>query len=340
MARRSRPVLADVAREAGVSIQTASHVLANTQNVRISDDTRERVRRAAEVVGYRPNRLAQAMKSGKTNLIGIWMPVERPVPTYARYLQHAYAQISGSGYEMIVTGLSGQLAYSAVGNAPQMWPVDGLFAIDAGKAATLLRSDPAHDSIPLCIVGLEEFTNADNISPAVRESVQDVVEALVRTEARKFLFVSLDWMLRDYPREQRRRGFTEGLGLHGISGDFLSCDGESFSAAYRAMQQYLRNNPVPDAVVCVTDILACGVMRALLDHGVSIPQDCQIVGFGDYPEGEVIETPLTTLANPCQTLVETGWKWLRERIENPDLPARHQIVPLTLVERSSTRLLR
>ena len=72
-----KPVtITEIARQAGVTAQTVSYVLSNNPNVKISDGTRKLVTRIAKDLGYRPNRLAQAMKSGKMQMIGLWVPLQ------------------------------------------------------------------------------------------------------------------------------------------------------------------------------------------------------------------------------------------------------------------------
>ncbi len=328
-----RTTLADVAREAGVSVQTASHVLADNRTVRLPEATRERVRAAAQRVGYRPNRLAQAMRRGKTGLVGVWMPVDRPTPTYQRFLQAISARAREGGVELLITGLDSSMAYGAEGKAPTAWPVDGLIALDAGRAMTRFREDPANDGTPLAIIGLEQFANSDSVAWDLLGGAREAVARMIRAGARRPVHVTPRWVFDGYLREQRRRGYTEAVLEAGLEPRFVVVDGETSRDAEAAM----RNEDIPDAVFGFNDTYAIGAARAVLAAGAKIPDDCLVWGFGDYPEGPDFRVPISTLGVPLEAVLDRAWSWLMERIEIPSLPPRLELIPMDIIERDSSR---
>lgn len=334
---RKSVTLADVAREAGVSVQTASHVMSGNLTVRLPDITRKKVSAAAEKVGYRPNRLAQAMKRGKAHLVSVWMPLDRPIPSYMRQLHAINSLVRADGYELMITGLDAPMAYSAQGKSPYVWPVDGLIAIDAGKAITAFRADPRNDSIPVAVLGLEEFTNSDSVAWDVAGASKAATNSLLAKGCRRIVHVTLDWILRDYPREQRRRGYTEAMTEAGLEPCFIAVGNESSDAAETAVAAFLGSNPVPDAFTSFTDSLAIGTARAVFSKGHSIPGECRIVGYGDYSEGNDFRVPISTLRIPIDAVMSQAWTWLKERMANPDLPGRLAVLPMEWIERESTK---
>ena len=332
-----RTTLADVAREAGVSVQTASHVMADNRTVRLPEATRERVRAAAARVDYRPNRLAQAMRRGKTGLLGVWMPVDRPAPNYQRFLQAISARAREGGYELLITGLDSSMAYGAEGRTPTAWPVDGLIALDAGRAMTRFREDPANDGTPLAIIGLERFANSDSVAWDVAGGARDVVGRMIRAGARRVIHVTPRWIFEGYPREQRRRGYGEALAEAGLEPHFVTVDGETSRDAEIATAAYLEANGVPDAVFGFHDAYAIGAARAVLAAGAAIPEDCAVWGFGDYPAGLDFRVPISTLSIPLEAALDRAWEWLMARIEEPGLPSRLESMPMGVIERDSSR---
>lgn len=336
--RASRRItLADVAKEAGVSVQTASHVLAGNLTVRLPESTRKKVAEAAERVGYRPNRLAQAMKRGRTKMIAVWVPLERPNLTYLWFLQAIDAKAKASGYDILITGIEGTLAYGAQGKTPYVWPVDGLIAVDAGKAVRVFREDARNDSIPVAIFGLELFDNTDSVSWDLMKAAREVTERLIAKGCRRIVHVTLDWILNDYPREQRRRGYSEAMEAAGLTPEFVSVTGESSSASEDAVTAYLKDHSVPDAIFGATDALAIGSTRAVMAKGGSVPQDCKVWGFGDLPEGKDFRVPLSTIRIPISAVVEQAWDWLIERVDAPETEGRRALLEMELVERESSR---
>lgn len=334
--RAKRITLADVAKEAGVSVQTASHVLSQNRTVRLPLATRKRVEEAAAKVGYRPNRLAQAMKSGKTQMIAVWMPVDRPILTYLRFLQAINAKVRANGYDLMIVGLDGSEAFGSEGRVPNTWPVDGIISVDAGKAIQVFRNDPSNDHIPTVILGFEEFKNSDSVTWDVAGAMREATERMIARGAKRIAMVTLDWVLRDYPREMRRRGYTEAMAAAGLETEFIPVSGESSSIANDAVGRYLDEKGVPDAFVSVTDPVAAGIMRAVLTKGVGVPEQCMIWGFGDFPEAEDYRIPISSIRIPIPQIVEKAWAWLSERIENPSIDGRLELLQMELIERDST----
>lgn len=332
-----RITLADVAREAGVSVQTASHVLAGNMTVRLPEATRKRVADAAQKVGYRPNRMAQAMQGGKTRIISVWIPVDRIVPTYMRFLKAINAKARESGYDLMITGLDSSMAYAAEGRPPNVWPVDGVIAVDAGKSIEVFRADPQNDKTPVVVLGLETFSNSDAVSWDVAAGAKASTQMLIASGCRRIVHVTLDWVIANFPREQRRKGYTEAMVAAGLKPEFLEVADESRAAAEASVLALLGKGTAPDAFFCFTDVLAVGTVRALLNSGIQVPNDCQVCGFGNYPDGEDYRVPLTTLQIPVESIVDQAWQWLMGRIQNPNLERRLALLPMVSIERDSTK---
>ncbi len=334
-----RVTLADVAREAGVSLQTVSLVLSGNPETRIPQATMDRVNQAAEKIHYRPNRIAQAMRQGRTNVIAIWVPLSRPNMAILRFLKGFFERSVEDGYHLMIVGVEDAMAYSAAGKRPRPWPADAVIAVDSGKAIQTFRDDPANDGTPVAVLGLEEYANADCTSYANAAGARSIGERLIQSGCRNLLFVGVDWVVRDYPREQRRRGFREAAEVGGVAISILSASGETSTAAEQAVKRYLEGGGTADGVFAFNDSMAIGAARAFLERGARIPEDVQIVGYGDNPEAADFSIPLTTLRVPIEKIVETAWGRLLERISNPLLPTRVVEMPLEIVERASTRFL-
>lgn len=310
--------------------------MSENMTVRLPAPTRSRVKAAAEKVGYRPNRLAQAMKSGRTQVIGVWLPVDRPIIPYMRFLKAVSAKARQDGYELMITGLEGSMAYGDDAKAPATWPVDGVMGFDAGKAIESFRQDPSNDSVPVSIIGFEQCSNGDSIAWNVAEAAKEATSRLIAKGCKKIVHLSPEWVLENYPRELRRRGYTEAMEEAGLPTEFISAEDETSSASARAMDQYLERNPPPDGVFAFTDTLAIGAARALYLRGFDIPRDTLVFGFSDFPEAEDYRVPISSVRAPIEELVDQGWQWLIERISNPELEPRIEVLPMQLIEREST----
>lgn len=330
---KKRATLADVAREAGLSMQTVSHVLSGNPTVRLPETTRERVRRAAEVVGYVPNRLAQAMKSGRTQMISVWMPIDRPNINLLEMLRAINTVLRRDSYDMMMVGLDSGQAYGLNHRMPYQWPVDGIISNDAGRALKVFREDKSNDRIPICVLGFEQFANSDAVAWDLAGAARKVTERLIAQGRKRIAHVSLDWILRDFPVEQRRRGHAEAMEAAGRMQLLVPVSGETSSAAEASFEEWLNANEPPDAVFCVTDTVAMGVARALMKRGISIPGDCVVWGHGGFPEVEDFSVPIHTMRLDRDAVAEQAWTWLRERMDSPSLDARLHVFDMELVER-------
>jgi DNA-binding LacI/PurR family transcriptional regulator len=211
-----------------------------------------------------------------------------------------------------------------------------LIAVDAGKAVQLFREDRNNDMTPVVVLGFESFENSDSVAWDVVGASRRAVQALIDKGCRRIVHVTMDWILTEYPREQRRRGYTEAMAEAGLEPRFLSVEDESSAGASRAAGQMLVEGERADAFFCLTDTLAIGVTNALIDAGVRVPEDCMVWGFGDFPEAAEFRVPLSTIRVPVGEVVEQAWTWLRERMENPDTEYRLVVLDMELVERAST----
>ncbi|MBL8047115.1 MAG: LacI family DNA-binding transcriptional regulator [Chthonomonas sp.] len=335
-----RITLADVAKEAGVSVQTASHVMAENLTVRLPESTRQRVREAAAKLGYQPNRLARAMKTGRTNVLSLWMPVDRANPAYMVVVKYLSRFVREAGYELNIVGLSSDVAYGAERTMPTTWPVDGMIVFDAGRAVRIFREDPMNQRIPTVIIGLEEFENCDTCAWDVAGGVRGVVQGLISQGRKRIAYLAPRWVLEDYPNEQRRTGYRTALETVKRPELLIPTTGESTHEAELAIRDFLAHNDPPDAIFGFLDPLALGAVRELDRQGIRVPVDCAIWGYGNFPESEQSRVPLSTINAPLEALIRQAVLWITDRINHPDRESRVISLDLEVHQRESSIPLR
>lgn len=335
---KRRVTLKDVARESGFSVQTASHVLSGNPTVRLAESTRLKIKEAAEKLGYIANPHAQSIRSGKTNTIAIWMPTDRPIMAYLRMLQYIGEEAKKTGHHTIIVGLDRNSALTTTGTAPHRWPVDGILSIDAEKAVQKFRDIPNNQNIPVAVLGFQEFINGDSVAWNVADAFRNATQTLIDRGRKNIAHLTLDWIIEDFPREQRRRGYTEAMTAANLVPNFIISKGESFSDATEAVTEYIKKHPETDAIMAFTDALAVGAVRALIKSGKQVPQDCAVWGLGDYPESESCIVPVSTIRPPLDQVIHQSWQWLTQRIETPNQKQRFAVLEMELVERESTQI--
>jgi DNA-binding LacI/PurR family transcriptional regulator len=305
--------------------------------VKLPEATRQKVRDAAKKVGYKPNRHAQAIRSGKTNVIAIWMPVDRPIVSYIRMLQLISREAKRTGYELMIVPLDRESGLSDLAVAPNMWPVDGILAMDSGSAVERYREAAEGKTTPVVVIGYELVENGDAVAWNVTDSVKAATERLIDSGCQKIVYVTMDWQVRDFPFERRRAGYSAAMQGAGLQARFVVVDDESRIGASRAVSEYISANSVPDAFVAMTDMLAMGAVRAVRAAGKQVPEDCQVMGYGSHPDAEDFEVPISTLRSPIGEVIPRAWERLLERIANPNLPSVLETYEMEFVQRQSTR---
>lgn len=324
--RRKRTTLQDVAGKAGVSVQTASHVLTENPTARITETTRERVRMAAIEVGYQPNRMAQAMRRGRTNIIAVWMPVDRVVTHHLEQLQLLGKLARGSNYELMVIGLESNVAYGIDWKLPSQWPVDGIISIDAGRALRRFRESSDDHSIPLCVLGNEDLPNADSVAWDLIGASCQLAADLVDSGRRHLWHLTPAWVLENYPKEQRHNGFTQGCLQAGGIGHLIPTESEGVEHVLEALDKAAAVYGAPQGITCFSDDIAVAAAWWLDRKGVAIPSDCEVWGYSASRILDAIPFQINSLRVPYEEISRQAWEWLLDRVENPDQPTLTRLI--------------
>jgi DNA-binding LacI/PurR family transcriptional regulator len=295
---RAAPGMKDVARLAGVSHQTVSRVLNESPNVR--PHTRTRVLAAMETLGYRPNRAARALVTGRSQVIGVaTLSGGLYGPASALYgVESAAAQV---GYAVSVVGIREVSAAELRQAVTQLMRqgVDGVIVITPLRVAQeeldLLAGEVPLVSLEGAAGGVPSVVGVDQVAGA-RLAVGHLIELGHRTVWH--VAGPRDW----FESEGRVDGWRSVLTEADreippvLTGDW------SPKAGYDA-GLLLARLPEVTAVFSANDQMALGILRALTEHGRRVPDEISVVGFDDLPEAEYFLPPLTTVR---QDFTEVG----------------------------------
>src|SRR3954452_11214583 len=322
--------MTDVARLAGVSHQTVSRVLNDHPNVR--EQTRLRVRAAIAELGYRPNRAARALVTGRSQLIGI---VAQNSTLYGpASLLAAFEQAAAEAGFAVSVGSVGRLDRESIAGAVERHldqRVAGLVVIaPVASAGEALEHMPS--GIPLVTIdGDPERAHAlvtvDQVAGA-RAATQHLLDAGHRTVWH--VAGPAEW----YDAAGRVQGWRQALEAAGAEVPPLVPADWSAAAGYSAGQMLAR---MPDltAVFAANDHLALGILRALSEHGREVPGDVSLVGFDDVPEAAYFIPPLTTVRPPFDAVAQAGLDLLLAQLSAGDqVPGRLVLAPDLIVRDS------
>jgi DNA-binding LacI/PurR family transcriptional regulator len=330
--------MTDVARLAGVSHQTVSRVLNDHPNVR--EQTRLRVRAAIAELGYRPNRAARALVTGRSQLIGI---VAQNTTLYGpASLLAALEQAAAEAGFAVSVGSVGKLDRESIAGAVERHldqRVAGLVVIaPMASAEDALTAMP--DGVPLVTIDGDPARSAALVTVDQFAGGRAATEHLLAAGHRTVWHVSgpPDW----YDTVGRIAGWRAALDAAGAEAPPTIAADWSAASGYRAGQMLARM-PEVTAVFAANDSLALGILRALSERGRRVPAEISVVGFDDVPEAAYFIPPLTTVRPDFSAVAAAGLSLLLSQIaagspgSNDGLSAGagHVTIAPTLVVRDS-----
>ena len=320
----------DVAQLAGVSQPTVSRALRD--DPRVSEATKERVRKAAERLGYVPSDAGRALSSGRTRRIGLLL-TDLENQFYPHIIAPAFHQLESRGYQLM-------LHTEAADN-----DVVAERLISNGLDGVLLATSTIDSVVPLRLrdrglpfVYFNRTSTAVQADSAVVDPVQGMVEAAqVLFEQGHRRVAAILGPANTSTAINRETALRDALAHHGISiparyvhrGPFDTATGQA------GTERFLKMPEPPTAIVCGNDVVAFGALNAARSAGADVPSDVSIVGFDDLPSASWPIIRLTTISYDLDAMVRRAADLLIERIESPGRPVEESAFQSRLVMRDT-----
>lgn len=325
----------DIARVAGVSTSTVSHVLNGTRWV--STDLRKRVHTAVDELGYEPDGLARSLRVRRSNTIGLVVSdIANPFFTAAVRGIQDVAQARGYGLILSNSDEDGdkEATYLRVLKNRR---VDGIILAPAADAYPYL-SKLACSGFPL--VFLDRELQPLEVAAAVldnRGAARDATDHLVRLGHTRIAMIA--GRRRISATEERIAGYRAGLENAGLPyDDSLVVSGEpGIAEARRVADRLLALDPRPSAFFITNNTMTIGAMGSIRTRGLRVPEDISIVSIDDVSWADVFEPRLTTVAQPTYELGRVAADLVLRRIAGDlDAATARAVLPGHLIIRDST----
>lgn len=307
---RRRPTLEDVAREARVSRALVSIVIRDAPGA--SEQTRARVLEVAERLGYRPDVRARMLARSSTRLLGVTYRLG--ALHHADLLGPIYEAAEAARLDVILSAKSGRQDERRAINALQGYRCDGLLLI--GPELPEPDLDRLAASAPLVLLGrrlLHRTAPMDVVRTDEGAGLALAVEHLSALGHRRIAHIDggIGTMASD-----RRHAYRIAMGRAGLREHIrVIGGGDSGEAGREAGKLLLATHPLPDAVICFNDESAWGVMRALADHGLSVPDDISVVGYDASPLARLAPRELTTVRQDAEAIGRIAVALAAARVE-------------------------
>lgn len=336
---RRRVLLRDVATAANVSESTASRALAD--DPRISDATREVVKRAADELQYVPNAAARSLRMRHTSTLGLLIP-NLDDPIHGQIAAGFEDEAGRNGYCVIM--VAGENSPSRERLALKVFAEHGADAVAIVSSAITPREgrervDPAR----LVLVQPDHRSLPRSDGPAAAGviltddagGVRAAVEHLIDLGYRRIAYVEGEGGASNTLREATVAATIRSRGLKTASRTFHAPDDAWRSPAALAAEIAA---DLPDALVCYDDKLALALMDALRALGISIPTDVAIVGFDGIPFTAISNPRLTTVVTPAFEMGRLAAGSLMRAIRDGTPPEGHRLEPELIVRESTRRV--
>lgn len=335
MVTMARVRLEDVAKLAGVSMKTVSNVVHDYPHV--SDAMRERVQRAIDELGYRPNVLGRRLATGRTGLLTLaFDSVE--IPYFAELAHRVSDEARRRGFRLLLEQTGGTLeGERAIVSADEAGLVDGV--IFQPSVMSTLEIAQHRGDVPLVLLGEQsaplsfDHVKIDNVAAAITATSH-----LIESGRRRIGFVGHEKGHPSATSNQRIMGYQEAherAGLPVLPELLIPSLSVSSHDAAAAVGDALDGGLIVDALVCRDDLAAIGALRAVQERGLRVPQDIAITGWDDIAIAEFTYPSLTTISPSTDAIAVQALDMLVERIAGFEGMGRHRNVPYRLVVRES-----
>lgn len=334
MVETSKVTSFEVAKLAGVSQSAVSRVF--TPGASASKKTVEKVRHAAEQLGYRPNVLARAMVSGKSRIIGL-VVAYLDNQFYPDVLEKLSSALQAEGYHVLVF-LAGKNAESIDEIVDEIldFQVDGIIAASVALSSGLSeRCRKA--SVPMVLFNRsQDDPLMSAVTSANIEGGRKVAEFLIQGDHQKIGYIA-GWEGASTQRD-RETGFIQGLHAAGLKLHAREVGNFVLEQARDATLRMFENDP-PDAIFVANDHMAISVMDTLrYDLGMDVPNEVSVVGYDDVPIAAWKAYDLTTVRQLSNRMVSETVRILLNKINNSEAAPERLEISGPLIVRGSARI--
>ncbi|MBW4438395.1 MAG: LacI family transcriptional regulator [Pleurocapsa minor GSE-CHR-MK-17-07R] len=330
----SQITILDVARESGVSYSTVSRVLNGFDFVKGS--TREKVLKTAERMGYVANIQARSLAGGKTQIIGLLVPgLDNGYIT--EIVSGIDQELAHSDYDMMLyTTHRYQGKESLYVKTIANGLADGLILLVPHNAQNYLQALPRQDFPYVLVDQIDNMYNSTTVDATNWQGAYDATAYLIKLGHQRIGFIMGAPQLNS--ARERFDGYRAALQHHRIAYDeSLVIEGDYMTkSGYSGAKRLLSLEQPPTAIFASNDLTAFGVLDAIHETGLRIPEDISVVGFDDIPLASLAYPKLTTVRQPLVQIGQVAVRLLLEKLENPEREARRVTLATELIVRDSS----
>ncbi len=322
-----------VARFAGVSQATVSRVY--TPGASVSSEMRHKVISAAKKLGYHPNVLARSLTRRSTNIIAVVM-FRFGNPFYTRLLKEFSHQLQERNYWTLLLNTESDAGVEMALPTALQYQVDGII-LTATTLSSTLAEECARAGTPVIL--FNRYAIESNVNAVCCDNVgagRMVADVFVDAGHKRIAFMAGEE--NTLTSRDRERGFVERLRERGHELALRDVGNFTYEDGYAAAQRLLNRPDRPDAIFCVSDLMAMAVIDvAKYEMGIRIPEELSVIGFDGITMGNWSHYSLTTVCQPLERMVTATIEVLMNAIEDPQSERVLRMIPASIIPRETVR---
>lgn len=319
-----------------IGVARATVYRAITGDGHVSPKTREFILNKAKELDLRPSRSAQALRTGRTYMVELWIP-NLDAPFSGFILAKLQMSLNAKGFELIVRRLDYEEEIPRYSHRNAHWPIEGVLAVDPSDSAITFLRESMGPAMPIVNIGGAYLSSTDLVGIDDYWGAAEATRHLIKQAGcRKITYVTTEVDIQfGYARG---RGVMDTARDTGVEVELVLLKKPTAAQGWRAMYEFVEAHGHPDGLFCVNDSVAIGAQSALIQHGVKIPDDTAMVGCDGLDFTEFLPIPLTTIQAPLSKMCDKASVFLLNRIEENSLPTQEVMFrPSLLVRESSKR---
>lgn len=326
----------DVAREAGVSMATVSRVVNGNPNVKPA--TRKKVMDAIQRLGYRPNAVARGLASKRTTTVGVIIPDISSL-FYAELARGIEDIANMYKYNIILCNSDQKLDKEIhLVNTLLEKQVDGLLFMGSQITDEHIQVFRTSDT-PIILLATKDPDNEfPSVSIDYKQATYDAAKFLIERGHRRVGYIS--GPLEDPLAGQLRlEGYRSALEEHNqeMEHDLITLGDYRYNSGYKATEHLFNLQNPPTAILALSDEMAVGSIHFYQDHGLSIPDDVEIIGFDNTRLTTMVRPQLTSVVQPMYDIGAVSMRLLTKYMNKESVDDHLVILPHRLEERNSTK---
>jgi DNA-binding LacI/PurR family transcriptional regulator len=325
----------EIAKIAGVSLGTVSHVLNGSAAVR--EPLRRRVMEAVDALGYQPSQLARGLRRDKTNMIGMIIP-DVTNPFFPAVVRGAEDVAFENGYRLVLCNTdndhSKEIAHL---NELRTYLPSGLIVIPSSFSDLTAQAESYRraGTAVVCVDRLPKDWNGDTVTANNEHGAYEATNYILRQGHRRLAIITGPRHLTN--AQERLKGFRRALHEKKISIGPEYVQETSFDqhGGHAKTMLLLRMIPRPTVIFAGNDMIAFGALLAFREAGLHCPEEISLIGFDNLDLAEMTSPPLSSVSQPGYQMGNAAARILIDRVRGDDGPAKHVVIETALKIRDS-----